>query len=147
MPQPLKISLKAINILCFLMLMPLFGSKLNADTNDDEDATFYNTTVENNFRIFFKKYRRYPKSWIELGAKDFCNSAKENLPKPDEGLVWRPTECEMSYQLVYSNREAFKVVALKNGHVVSIFENYKATYLKTPYHNHEPAICPADSAC
>jgi hypothetical protein len=147
MPQPLKVSQKINKILSFLIIMTIFSSELRADVNEDEDKVFYDITVKKSFRSFFKKYNRYPRTWIELGIKDRCYGIKDNLPKPNEGLVWNPNGCEMSYQLVYSNRKIFKIVALKDGHIVSIFENYKATYLKTPYHSHEPAICPEHMAC
>jgi hypothetical protein len=127
--------------------MTIFSLPLHADIGPDEDVLFYDMTVDEGFRPFFKKYHRYPRTWTELKVKSSCYGGKDSYPKSNEGLLWRPSECEMSYQLVYSNKKAFKVVALKNGHVVSVFENYKATYLKTPYHSHEPAMCPADSAC
>jgi hypothetical protein len=123
------------------------SSVLYADVNPDEEVLFYNMTVEEGFRPFFKKYHRYPRTWTELKFKSSCYGGKDSYPGPDEGLIWRPSECKMSYQLVYSNRKGFKIVALKNSHIVSIFENYKATYLKTPYHSHEPAICPEHMAC
>ena len=146
MSQPRKISQKINNILCFFIMILLFGSDVHADAYDDEESVFYDTTVDEDFRIFFKKYHRYPRSWIELGVKTSCFWGKHALPKRDEGLIWRPNQCELSYQLVYSNQTAFKVAALKNGHVVSIFENYKATYFKTPYHRHE-TVCPEHVAC
>ena len=147
MPQPRKISQKLNRFLCCLILLTMSGTKLRADVYSDEESVFYDTTVDEDFRIFFKKYHRYPRSWIELGVKTSCFWGKHALPKRDEGLIWRPNECELSYQLVYSNKKAFKVAALKNGHVVSVFENYKATYFKTPYHSHEPAVCPEHIAC
>ena len=128
------------------MLMMVCGSELRADINDDEESIFYDLTVDKYFRRFFKQYHRFPHSWIELGIKDACYTGKDAFPKRDEGLIWRPNQCELSYQLVYSNKKAFRVTALKNGHVVSVFENYKATYFKTPYHRHE-TVCPEHVAC
>ena len=147
MPQHQKISQKINRFLCCLLLMMFCGSELRADVNGDEDETFYVVTIDGNFQKFLKEHHRYPRSWIELGVKDACTGGEYALPKRDEGLIWRPDKCEMSYQLVYSNKKAFKVAALKNGHVVSVFENYKATYFKTPYHSHEPAVCPENIAC
>jgi hypothetical protein len=148
MLRHLKISQKINKILCILIIINVFSSELHADIYDDEDEVFYDITVARNFRIFFKKHQRYPRSWIELGVRDHCYGGKDNLPKANEGLVWHPSDCEMSYQLVYSNQRAFKVVALKSGHIVSIYENYKATYLDTPYHDHSPDHCAGeDIAC
>jgi hypothetical protein len=146
MPQPFKISRKTSKIPFFLMTMITCSSVLYADVNPDEEVLFYDMTVDKGFRSFFKKNYRYPRSWIELGISSACYGGT-NLPKASEEFIWRPSNCQLSYRLVYSNSKAFKVVALKNGHIVSIFENYKATYLKTPYHSHEPAICPEHMAC
>ncbi len=147
MSQPQKVSQKANNTLCFLIMLMLFGSELRADVNTDEDVLFFDMTVKENFQPFFIKYHRYPRTWHELKIKSSCYGGKNSFPKSNEVSVWHPSECELSYQLVYSNNKAFKVVALKNGHIVSIFENYKATYLKTPYHSHELAICSQNAAC
>ena len=147
MTKPRKISQKINRCLYFLMLMSVFNSELRADVYGDEDKAFYNVTIDGNFQKFLKKHHRYPRSWIELGVKDACTGGEYALPKRDEGLIWRPDKCEMSYQLVYSNKKAFKVATLKNGHVVSVFENYKATYFETPYHSHEPAVCSEHIAC
>jgi hypothetical protein len=142
-----KISQKINKSLIFLAAFSLYSSILCADTNTDEDELFYDMTVEHNFRPFFKKLHRFPLTWNELKVKSSCYGGKDNLPKSYESLIWRPSMCEMSYKIVYSNRKSFKIAALKNGHIVSIFENYKATYFKTPYHSHEPAECPKDSIC
>ncbi len=141
MLQHQKISQKINKIICLFIIMTVFVSELRADIYDDEDEVFYDITLARSFRKFFNKYHRYPLTWIELGVRDHCYNGKDNLPKADEGLIWRPSMCEMSYKIVYSNRKSFKIAALKNGHIVSIFENYKATYFKTPYHNHRPDYC------
>jgi hypothetical protein len=146
MPQSPKISRKVAKILFFLITMTISYSALYADIGPDEEVLFYDMTVDEGFRSFFKKNYRYPHSWIELGISSACYGGT-NLPKASEEFIWHPSNCQLSYRLVYSNSKAFKVVALKDGHIVSIFENYKATYLKTPYHSHEPAMCPEDSVC
>jgi hypothetical protein len=146
MLQHLKNSQKINKTLCFLIMLTVFGSEVRADVNPDEEVLFYDMTVDEGFRSFFKKNHRYPRSWIELGISSACYGGT-NLPKASEEFIWHPSNCQLSYRLVYSNSKAFKVVALKDGHIVSIFENYKATYLKTPYHSHEPAMCPENSVC
>jgi hypothetical protein len=112
-----------------------------ADINGDEDETKYEVMVKPKFSAFHKRFGRFPRSWIELGAQSSCTgydvNEKNHFPKPHEAIIWRPEACLLAYKLVFGTKNSFRVVALANGHVVSMIENYKITYFKTPYHRHE----------
>jgi hypothetical protein len=113
-----------------------------ADRNGDEDETKYEIVIQPSFVDFHKKHKRFPRNWIELGVQSSCGGysiyERKHFPKPSEAIIWTPSECQLSYKLVFSGKSSFRVVALAKGHVVSVYENYKATYYKTPYHDHNP---------
>jgi hypothetical protein len=91
-----KVSRKVAKILFFLITMTISYSALYADIGPDEDVLFYDMTVDESFRPFFKKYHRYPHTWTELKFKSSCYGGKDNYPKPNEGSIWHPDACEMS---------------------------------------------------
>jgi hypothetical protein len=113
-----------------------------ADRNSDEDRSFYEITVKENFARFHKKNGRFPKTWIELGVQDSCSGfmiyEKKNFPKSTESITWKPRDCELSYKIIAAGKNYFKIIALKDEHVVSSNEKYKIMYFKTPYHDHGP---------
>lgn len=113
-----------------------------ADIDGDEDETFYEITVARSFKAFRRKFGHYPKTWIELGVQDSCGGYQvdewKHFPKAGESIIWKPSECELSYKLVFATKNSFRVVALAKGHVVSVYENFRATYYKTTFHDHGP---------
>jgi hypothetical protein len=114
-----------------------------ADRNGDEDETQYEFVVQPSFERFHKRNHRFPRNWTELNIQNSCGGystdERKHFPKANESILWTPSECELSYKLVFSEKNRFRVVALAKGHVVSVYENYRATYYKTPYHNHNPS--------
>ncbi len=115
-----------------------------ADINGDEDETTYEGVFQPSFKRFHKKHRRYPRNWIELGIQDSCGGysidERKHFPKSGEAIIWTPSECMLSYKLVFSGKDSFRVVALAKGHVVSVYQNFKATYFKTRYHDRDPSM-------
>jgi hypothetical protein len=124
------------------MILILNCEAAQADFAGDEDALEYRAIIKPSFARFHKKHNRFPRNWIELGVQDSCTGystdQRKNFPKPSEAIIWKPEHCELSYKLVFSGKNNFRVVALAKGHVVSVYENYRVTYYKTPYHNHGP---------
>jgi hypothetical protein len=131
-------------LLCLFLIINCEGAY--ADIAGDEDETKYEVVVQPSFKLFHKKYKRYPRNWIELGRQSSCSgyspSEMKHFPKTSESIIWTPEDCELSYKLVFSGKSSFRVVALAKGHVVSVYENFRATYYKTPYHSHEPPKAP-----
>jgi hypothetical protein len=117
-----------------------------ADIAGPEDETQYEVITGPSFKTFHKKHGRFPRNWIELGIQDSCGgytiTERKHFPKANEAIIWRPSECFLSYKLVFSGKNSFRVVALAKGHVVSVYENFKATFYKTPYYNREPPEAP-----
>lgn len=115
-----------------------------ADRNGDEDETLYEVDFNPGFRIFHKIHGRYPKSWIELGEQSSCTgydvNQRKNFPRAGDSLIWRPRLCELSYRIDYSNKNSFRIVALSEGHIVSINNTFKIRYVKTQYHDHNPRV-------
>jgi hypothetical protein len=126
----------------FGTFLTVFCQPAFADIAGDEDETQYEIVTGPSFARFHKRHGRFPRNWIELGVQDSCTGystdQRKNFPKPSEAIIWKPEDCELSYKLVFSGKSSFRVVALAKGHVVSVYENYRATYYKTPYHNHGP---------
>jgi hypothetical protein len=122
-----------------------------ADIASDEDELMHEFVFPREFRRFHGKYGRYPKTWIELGIRMGCTGYdirdSRYLPKPSEAIVWKPDNCQLAYKIQFADKRSFRVVALAKGHVVSINDTFRVTYLKTPYHSHEPPQCPPQSAC
>jgi hypothetical protein len=122
-----------------------------ADIASDEDELLHEFTFAREFKRFHIKHGRYPRTWIELGARMGCTGYDTRdpryLPKPNEAIVWRPDNCQLAYKIEFADKRRFRIVALANGHVVSINDTFRVTYLKTPYHSHEPPECPSQSAC
>jgi hypothetical protein len=83
-----------------------------------------------------------PRNWCPRNCGWYDPTGRKNLPKASEAIIWKPEDCELSYKLVFSGKSSFRVVALAKGHVVSVYENFRATYYKTPYHSHEPPKAP-----
>jgi hypothetical protein len=117
-----------------------------ADISSDEDELRYEEVIKPSFKRFHKKFNRFPRNWIELGIQDSCTgystNTRNHFPKATESVIWTPEDCQLSYKLVFSGKTSFRVVALAKGHVVSVYENFRATYYKTRYHSHEPPIAP-----
>ena len=132
-------------------LMMSFGAPAYADIAGDEDWTFYEVVVEDGFKAFHRKHGRYPRTWLELDVQDSCTgyypAQKRNFPKSSEAIVWRPNGCTLAYKIQFADKRSFRVVALAKGQIVSINDTFRVTYLKTPYHSHEPPECPPQSAC
>jgi hypothetical protein len=137
-----SISRKHRPFILLASLSALTSISARADISGDEDKITYEVTVERGFKSFYKLHGRYPSNWIELGIQDSCGGYQvdeyKHFPKRSEAIIWKPSECELSYKLVFGNRKGFRVVALAKGHVVSVYENFRATYFKTPLHDHGP---------
>jgi hypothetical protein len=130
----------------FGLSLIMSGQPAFADIARPEDETKYEVVVQPSFARFHKKHNRFPRNWIELGIQSSCGGystyERKHFPKVSEAIIWTPSECLLSYKLVFSGKNSFKVVALAKGHVVSVYENFRATYYNTPYYNRKPPIAP-----
>lgn len=129
---------RVVALLVFLPV-PLQGVTA-ADIAGDEDETQYEMAIGPSFKDFHRKFKRYPRNWTELQMQTSCGgyspSENKHFPRRDEAIIWKPSECELSYKIAFSSKTQFRVIALARGRVVSAYENYRATYFKTPYHIH-----------
>ena len=139
-------------MVAILIAVATFPCIANADIGTDEDELYLGSVFSREFKRFHKKYGRYPKTWKELIFEATCTGSyppqRNYLPKQHEAIVWKPIGCTLSYKIQFADQRSFRVVALAKGHVVSINDTFRVTYLKTPYHDHAPYECfPAGAVC